>query len=150
MINLEDYKDDAFTTVLRFSGIVISILLGLAIFKSEFPVHKLIFAAFFLSTPFIYIYIKANENHNYLLKLMNEWLTDKINIRVIEDYEKKETNAWIDVNDKLPENKEVVFVRTDNDCIGTAYYHGKKSGWIIYGDEAYKEFGNIIKWRNKD
>jgi hypothetical protein len=39
---------------------------------------------------------------------------------------------------------------TDKGCIGTAYYHGEKSGWIVYGDNAYKEFGNIVKWMHKE
>ncbi len=27
-----------------------------------------------------------------------------------------------------------------------AYLHGKESGFIVYEDEAYVEFGTIVKW----
>lgn len=59
------------------------------------------------------------------------------------------THQWHDAKKELPNTKEVVFVLTDKCCIGTAYNHGVKSGWIIYGDEAYKKFGTIVKWMPK-
>lgn len=46
-----------------------------------------------------------------------------------------------------PTNKDVVLVKTDNNCYATAYYHGKASGFITYGEDAYVEFGEIIGWR---
>ena len=54
---------------------------------------------------------------------------------------------WIKCEDELPENQDVVFVKTDKGCYGTGYLHGKKSGFITYGSEAYKEFGEVIEWR---
>jgi hypothetical protein len=54
---------------------------------------------------------------------------------------------WIKVEDELPENQDIVFVKTDKGCYGTGYLHGKKSGFIVYGNEAYKEFGEVIEWR---
>ena len=54
---------------------------------------------------------------------------------------------WISVEDELPENDNIILVKTNLGCVATAYLHGKKSGFIVYGDEAYKEFGNITHWR---
>ena len=54
---------------------------------------------------------------------------------------------WIKCEDKLPENQDIVFVKTDKDCYGIGYLHGKKSGFITYGRDAYKEFGEVIEWQ---
>ena len=54
---------------------------------------------------------------------------------------------WISVEDELPINQDIVFVKTDLGCVTIAYLHGKKSGFIVYGEDAYIEFGNITHWR---
>lgn len=54
---------------------------------------------------------------------------------------------WISVRDELPENQDIVFIKTDKGCYGTGYLHGKKSGFIVYGIEAYKEFGDVSHWK---
>ena len=54
---------------------------------------------------------------------------------------------WISVDDELPENQDIVLVKTDLGCVTIAYLHGKKSGFIVYGEDAYIEFGNITHWR---
>ena len=54
---------------------------------------------------------------------------------------------WIPVEEELPENQELVLVKTNFNCFSTAYFHGKNSGFIIYGDDAYERFGIITHWR---
>jgi len=58
----------------------------------------------------------------------------------------KEALRWRDANEEVPKNQDVVLVRTDKGCFATAYYHGPKSGFITYGEEAYLEFGWISHW----
>lgn len=56
-------------------------------------------------------------------------------------------NRWRKVSEELPDNQDIVLVKTDKGCFATAYLHGKESGFIVYGDDAYREFGNIIEWK---
>lgn len=56
-------------------------------------------------------------------------------------------NRWRNVEEELPTNQDIVLVKTDEGCFATAYLHGKESGFIVYGDEAYKEFGEITEWK---
>lgn len=58
----------------------------------------------------------------------------------------QEAERWRKVEEE-PTNQDIVLVKTEKGCFATAYYHGKNSGWIVYGDEAYKQFGNIIEWK---
>lgn len=58
-----------------------------------------------------------------------------------------EALRWRDPKVEPPTNQDVVLVKTDKDCYATAYYHGKTSGFITYGEDAYVEFGEIIGWR---
>lgn len=58
-----------------------------------------------------------------------------------------EAMRWRDPKEEPPINQDIVLVKTDNDCYATAYFHGKASGFICYGDDAYIEFGDIIGWR---
>ena len=44
---------------------------------------------------------------------------------------------WIPVEEEL----------TDKGCVSTAYLHGKESGFICYGQEAYNDFGEVTHWR---
>lgn len=53
---------------------------------------------------------------------------------------------WIDVNIDKPKNQDMVFLYTDKGCILTGYFHGTNSGFITYGEEAYKEIGEITHW----
>lgn len=54
---------------------------------------------------------------------------------------------WIPVERELPDNQDIVLVKTDKGCVSTAYLHGKKSGFICYGQEAYNDFGEVTHWR---
>lgn len=54
---------------------------------------------------------------------------------------------WIPVDEELPPNQDIVLVKTDKGCVSTAYLHGKKSGFICYGQEAYNDFGEVTHWR---
>ena len=65
---------------------------------------------------------------------------------VKKEYEEK--LRWIPVEEKLPENKELVLVKTNRNCVSTAYLHGKISGFITYGEEAFVDFGSITHWRS--
>lgn len=58
-----------------------------------------------------------------------------------------EAMRWRDPKEELPTNQDIVLVKTDNDCYATAYFHGKASWFICYGEDAYIEFGDIIVWR---
>lgn len=58
-----------------------------------------------------------------------------------------EAIRWRDPKEDPPTNQDIVLVKTDNDCYATAYFHGKASGFICYGEDAYIEFGDIIGWR---
>lgn len=58
----------------------------------------------------------------------------------------QEAERWRKVEEE-PTNQDLVLVKTDKGCFATAYYHGKNSGWIVYGNEAYKQFGNITEWK---
>lgn len=58
-----------------------------------------------------------------------------------------EAMRWRDPKEEPPINQDIVLVKTDNDCYATAYFHGKVSGFICYGEDAYIEFGDIIGWR---
>ena len=57
------------------------------------------------------------------------------------------SQQWKSVEDELPTNQDIVLVKTNNDCYATAYLHGKSSGFIIYGEDAYNEFGEVTHWR---
>ena len=59
----------------------------------------------------------------------------------------KIAEEWISVEKELPINQDIVLVKTDLGCVTIAYLHGKKSGFIVYGEDAYIEFGNITHWR---
>lgn len=54
---------------------------------------------------------------------------------------------WIPVEEELPDNQDIVLVKTDKGCVSTAYLHGKESGFICYGDHGYSDFGKITYWR---
>ena len=58
-----------------------------------------------------------------------------------------EAMRWRDPKEEPPINQDIVLVKTDNDCYATAYFHGKASGFICYGEDAYIEFGDIIGWK---
>ena len=55
-------------------------------------------------------------------------------------------SPWISVKDKLPDNQNIVLVRDEYGGFCTAYLHGPKSGFITYGEEAYRKFGEITHW----
>lgn len=55
-------------------------------------------------------------------------------------------SPWISVKDKLPDNQNIVLVRDEYGGFYTAYLHGPKSGFITYGEEAYRKFGEITHW----
>lgn len=59
----------------------------------------------------------------------------------------KFAQQWISVDDELPENQDLVLVKTNLNSISTAYLHGIKSGFITYGEDAFVEFGEITHWR---
>lgn len=59
----------------------------------------------------------------------------------------QEAERWRKVSDDPPDNQDIVLVKTDKGCCATAYFHGKESGFIVYGDEAYKDFGKITEWK---
>ena len=63
-----------------------------------------------------------------------------------KEYEEK--LRWIPVEERLPENQELVLVKTNRNCVSTAYLHGKISGFITYGEEAFVDFGSITHWRS--
>ena len=78
-------------------------------------------------------------------------------IRIIQAYkagamemqkEYEEKLRWIPVEERLPENQELVLVKTNRNCVSTAYLHGKISGFITYGEEAFVDFGSITHWRS--
>lgn len=56
-------------------------------------------------------------------------------------------NRWRKVEEELPTNQDIVLVKTDKGCFATAYLHGKESGFIVYGDDAYRVFGKVIEWK---
>lgn len=56
-------------------------------------------------------------------------------------------NTWIPITDRLPENKDIILVKTNNECVMTAYLHGKESGFICYGDDAYDGVGVVTHWK---
>lgn len=55
-------------------------------------------------------------------------------------------SPWISVKERLPENQDIVLVRGEYGGKATAYLHGKDSGFIVYGEDAYKVFGEITHW----
>jgi hypothetical protein len=57
------------------------------------------------------------------------------------------SNSWIDIDEEVPTNQDLVLVKTDLGSVSTAYKHGKNSGFITYGEDAFVEFGNITHWR---
>ena len=59
----------------------------------------------------------------------------------------QESEKWRKVEEELPKNQDIVLVKTDNGCYMTAYLHGKESGFITYGEEAYHSVGEITHWR---
>jgi hypothetical protein len=92
-----------------------------------------------------------------ILKDIVSLLANRINQpRVIECYLRKvyakgyeagtKQSPWISVKDKLPDNQNIVLVRDEYDGFCTAYLHGPKSGFITYGEEAYRKFGEITHW----
>lgn len=55
-------------------------------------------------------------------------------------------SLWISVEERLPDNQDIVLVRGEYGGKCTAYLHGKNSGFITYGEDAYKVFGEITHW----
>lgn len=55
-------------------------------------------------------------------------------------------SPWISVEDRLPDNQDIVLVRDEYDRFCTAYLHGKNSRFITYGEDAYNFFGEITHW----
>lgn len=55
-------------------------------------------------------------------------------------------SPWISVEKRLPENQDIVLVRGEYGGKATAYLHGKDSGFIVYGEDAYKVFGEVTHW----
>lgn len=55
-------------------------------------------------------------------------------------------SPWISVEDRLPGNDDIVLVKGEYGGKCTAYLHGKNSGFITYGEDAYKVFGEITHW----
>lgn len=55
-------------------------------------------------------------------------------------------SPWVSVKERLPENQDIVLVRGEYGGKATAYLHGKDSGFIIYGEDAYKVFGEVTHW----
>lgn len=55
-------------------------------------------------------------------------------------------SPWVSVKERLPENQDIVLVRGEYGGKATAYLHGKDSGFIVYGENAYKVFGEITHW----
>ena len=55
-------------------------------------------------------------------------------------------SPWISVKERLPENQDIVLVRGEFGGKATAYLHGKDSGFIVYGEDAYKVFGEVTHW----
>lgn len=58
----------------------------------------------------------------------------------------QQQSPWINVKDRLPDNQDLVLVKSEYNGKATAYYHGKYSGFITYGEEAYEVFGDITHW----
>lgn len=56
-------------------------------------------------------------------------------------------HEWISVKDKLPDSQDLVLVKTDQNSFAVGYYHGSHNGFILYGEEAYVNFGEVIHWR---
>lgn len=59
----------------------------------------------------------------------------------------QEKTRWIPITERLPKNQNIVLLKTENDCFLTGYLHGKKSGFIVYGMEAYESIGEVTHWR---
>mgnify|MGYP003612164413 CR=1 FL=1 len=59
----------------------------------------------------------------------------------------KFVEQWFPVKDELPQNQDIVLVKTNLSCVAIGYLHGKKSGFITYGDDAYNQFGHVEFWR---
>lgn len=89
----------------------------------------------------------------------NCWIPEELHDSEIPDYMEHfakhfiagaEWNAkqspWISVEDRLPDNQDIVLVRGEYGGKCTAYLHGKNSGFITYGEDAYKVFGEITHW----
>lgn len=55
-------------------------------------------------------------------------------------------SPWVSVEERLPENQDIVLVRGEYGGKVTAYLHGKDSGFIVYGEDAYKVFGEVTHW----
>ncbi|WP_233572790.1 DUF551 domain-containing protein [Parabacteroides sp. CH2-D42-20] len=55
-------------------------------------------------------------------------------------------SPWVSVKERLPENQDIVLVRGEYGGKATAYLHGEYSGFIVYGEDAYKVFGEITHW----
>ena len=62
----------------------------------------------------------------------------------------KEAARWIDRTIEVPSNQDVVLVKSHKECFATAYWHGYNSGFILYGDDAYVDFGHVTHWRPID
>ena len=55
---------------------------------------------------------------------------------------------WHKVEDELPENQDIVLLKTDEGCYSTGYiYSVDDREFITYGDEAYSYFGEVTHWR---
>lgn len=55
-------------------------------------------------------------------------------------------SPWVSVKERLPENQDIVLVRGEYGGKATAYLYGKDSGFIVYGEDAYKVFGEVTHW----
>lgn len=55
-------------------------------------------------------------------------------------------SPWVSVEERLPENQDIVLVRGEYGGKATAYLYGKDSGFIVYGEDAYNVFGEVTHW----
>lgn len=55
-------------------------------------------------------------------------------------------SPWISLEERLPENQDIVLVRGEYGGKATGYLHGKDSGFIVYGEDAYNVFGEVTHW----
>lgn len=104
-------------------------------------------------------YYEGNNYAPLVFTIMNDLKIsyDKVDVESIRKHHLKKgfmagaewqakQSLWVSVEERLPENQDIVLVRGEYGGKATAYLHGKDSGFIVYGEDAYKVFGEVTHW----
>lgn len=61
------------------------------------------------------------------------------------DWQKRQC-PWIDIEEREPKDQEMVLVTDEYWNKAAARFQGHDTGFVVYGGDAHKAFGDIVYW----